>query len=296
MRDFETRLPDGRAVEIASHGDESGFPVFAFHGTPFSNGYWGVVDEVARRRGVHVLAPDRPGIGGSDPHPLRFVATYAEDVSAMADGLDLARIAVVGHSGGGPFALACGAIMPERVTAVATLAGVAPLDTPGVEERLGPGDRRVLHLLWEGKEGPARRRIRMLGAAARYLPWLAVAGMKRSASDYEQEVLQQWGRPLVDALGEAFDQGPAAAVNEYRLFSTSENWGFEPGDISVPVHVWQGEDDQNTDPIHALALAELMPQAELHLLSGVGHPVMATHFNEVLDSLGIPSGVDRGGD
>lgn len=293
MRDFEAQLPDGRIVAIASHGDDSGFPVLAFHGTPFSNGYWGMIDDSARARGVHVLAPDRPGIGRSDPHPLPFIATYADDVEAIADRLGLARFAIIGHSGGGPFALACGAVLTERVTGVATVSGVAPLDSPGVEEKLGSGDRRILNLIWQGKLGPARRRARMMGALARYVPPLAVAGMKRSASASEAEMFEHWGRPLVDAVGEAFAQGPEAAVNEYRLFAMKENWGFDPGAIACPVHIWQGEEDQNTHPIHARSLAQLMPQAELHLLPGVGHQVIATCTDEIFDALAVPKRTDQ---
>ena len=66
MRDFKVDLSDGRTVEVASYGDEDGIPIFAFHGTPVSNSGWAMVDESARARGVHVLAPNRPGIGGSD--------------------------------------------------------------------------------------------------------------------------------------------------------------------------------------------------------------------------------------
>lgn len=69
--------------------------------------------------------------------------------------------------------------------------------------------------------------------------------------------------------------------------------GFELGQISVPVHIWQGEEDRNTFPVHAHAMAHLMPQAELHLLPGIGHAVMATPFNEILDSLGIPRNADQ---
>jgi len=289
MRDFKVDLSDGRTVEVASYGDEDGIPIFAFHGTPVSNSSWAVVDERARARGVHVLAPNRPGIGGSDPHPLPLVASYVDDVTALADRLDLARFGVVGHSCGGPFALACGALLLDRVKAVATIAGAAPLDTPGMAEGVSAGDRWVLRKLKEGKEGSVRRLFQVMGFAVKYLPRLSLSFFKSQVSASERELLGGVvGRSFVSSISEAFDQGPEAAVNEYRVFSKKENWGFEPGDITVPVHIWQGEEDRNTYPIHARTLAKLMPQAELHLLPGVGHPVMATHFDEILDSLDLP--------
>jgi len=289
MRDFKVDLSDGRTVDVASYGDEDGIPIFAFHGTPVSNSSWAMVDEPARARGVHVLAPNRPGIGGSDPHPLPLVASYVDDVTALADRLDLARFGVVGHSGGGPFALACGALLPDRVDAVATIAGAAPLDTPGMAEGVSAGDRWVLRKLKEGKEGSVRRLFQVMGFAVKYLPRLSLSFFKSQVSASERELLDGVvGRSFVSSISEALDQGPEAAVNEYRVFSKKENWGFEPGDITVPVHIWQGEEDRNTYPIHARTLAKLMPQAELHLLPGVGHPVMATHFDEILDSLDLP--------
>lgn len=294
MHDFKVELPDGRIVEVASFGNEDGIPLFAFHGTPTSNTSWGMVDEPARRRGVRVLAPNRPGIGGSDPHPLPLVASYADDVATLADLLEMARFAVMGHSGGAPFALACGAMLSERVTAVATVAGVGPLDNPEVKDEVPTGDQRIFRHLEEGNEAAAGRTFRFLGAAARYAPRLTKYFMKLPVSAQEREVLDSVGAMFIKSIAEALEQGPKAAVNEYRVFSKKENWGFDPGDITVPVHIWQGEEDRNTFPIHAHALARMIPHAELHLVPGVGHPVMATHFDEILDSLDVPNNVDPG--
>jgi len=293
MRDFKVDLPDGRTVEIGSFGDEDGIPMFAFHGSPTSNAYWAIVDEPARIRGVRVLAPNRPGIGGSDPHPLPLVASYADDVADLADRLDMGRFAIMGHSGGGPFALACGAILPDRVMAVATVAGVGPLDNPDVKGEMASGDQRILRLIDEGNEAAAGRMFKVMGAAARYAPRLTQYFMSRQALAQERELFGVFGPMFIRSIAEALEQGPEAGVNEYRVFSKKENWGFELGEISVPVHIWQGEEDRNTLPVHAHAMANLIPHAELHLLPGIGHPVMATHFNEILDSLEIPRNVDQ---
>jgi pimeloyl-ACP methyl ester carboxylesterase len=288
MHDFKVDLPDGRIVDIASFGDEEGVPMFAFHGTPTSNAYWAMVDEPARRRGLRVLAPNRPGIRGSDPHPLPLVASYADDVAALANRLDMTRFAIMGHSGGAPFALACGALLPDRVTAVATVAGVGPLDNPEVRGEVPAGDQRVFRLIEEGKEGAAGRMFKMGGAAAKYAPRLVGYFLRRQTPAPQRELFDSVGPMFIKSIAEALEQGPEAGVNEYRIFSKKENWGFEPKDITVPVHIWQGEEDPTTYPIHAKALAKLMPQAKLHLLAGVGHPVMATHFDEIADSLDLP--------
>lgn len=170
MRDLQVDLADGRTVEVGSYGDDNGTPVFAFHGTPTSNTSWAIVDQSAAERGVRVLAPNRPGIGRSDPRPLPLVASYAREVADLADRLDLTRFPVVGHSGGGPFALACAALLPDDITAVATVAGVGPLDNSEVQGKLASGDQRILRLVNEGNEAAAGRMFRLMGAVARYAP------------------------------------------------------------------------------------------------------------------------------
>jgi pimeloyl-ACP methyl ester carboxylesterase len=102
------RLPDGRRVSIASHGDPKGIPLFLFHDTPGSRLELHYVGGPAKQRGVRVVCPDRPGVRRSDPHPERTIRGYADDVSALADALGFERFAVLGYSGGAPYALACG--------------------------------------------------------------------------------------------------------------------------------------------------------------------------------------------
>ena len=108
------RLPDGRSVAITSHGDPQGSPLFLFHGTPNSRLGLHHIDRPAKERKVRVVCPDRPGVGRSDPHPERTIPGYAEDVRALADAIGFERFAVLGYSGGGPYALACGAKLSER--------------------------------------------------------------------------------------------------------------------------------------------------------------------------------------
>src|SRR5204862_12764 len=93
---------------------------------------------------VRVVTPDRPGIGGSDPSPGRRVLDWADDVAALADRLELDRFAVLGHSGGGPFAAACAHRLPDRVSALGIACGFAPMDRPGAYEGVNPRMARAL--------------------------------------------------------------------------------------------------------------------------------------------------------
>ncbi|MEO8291337.1 MAG: alpha/beta fold hydrolase, partial [Gaiellaceae bacterium] len=136
----EHRLPsDGRILCVVEEGDPGGPAILCHHGTPGSRLLWRGLVEDAGTRGIRLLGYDRPGYGGSDPHPGRRAADAAGDVAAIADGLGIERLAVHGGSGGGPHALACAALLPDRVVAAASLAGVAPFEAEGLDWLDGMG-------------------------------------------------------------------------------------------------------------------------------------------------------------
>ena len=93
----------------------------------------------AEARGIRLISYDRPGYGGSTSQPGRSVADSASDVRTIAGALGIDRLAIWGYSGGGPHALACAALLPELVSAAATLASVAPYDAPGLDWFTGMG-------------------------------------------------------------------------------------------------------------------------------------------------------------
>ena len=140
----EHRVPvDGRTLAVLEAGDENGHAVVAIHGTPGSSLLWRGMIEDAEARGMRLLAYDRPGYGGSDPHAGRTVADAAGDVEAIADALCIDRFAVEGGSGGGPHTLACAALLGDRVVAAACLAGVAPSPAEGLEWLDGMGQNNL---------------------------------------------------------------------------------------------------------------------------------------------------------
>ena len=154
--DLSIRLPDGRRLGYAEYGDPAGKPVLHFHGTPDSRleGTLPSVAEAAARLGVRLILPDRPGIGLSDFKPGRAILDWPADVLALADALNLPRFALMGLSGGGPYAAACAYKIPQRLTRVGIISGVAPPDMPG-----------AMGLLDRTSDGQAVR----LGAKS---PWL----------------------------------------------------------------------------------------------------------------------------
>jgi pimeloyl-ACP methyl ester carboxylesterase len=125
------RLTDGRTLGYAEYGDPSGKPVLFFHGATLSRLFGAAADASARRVGVRLIAPDRPGIGLSDPQPGRTLLDWSADVGQLADRLDLGRFSVLGHSLGGAYVLACAYTMPKRLIGAGVAAGAIPVGPNG---------------------------------------------------------------------------------------------------------------------------------------------------------------------
>ena len=120
-------LPGGRVLGYAEYGCQTGYPLMFFHGFPSSRLEAHDLDQIARRRYLRIIAPDRPGFGLSTSQPHRRIMDWPADVQALAHHLRLSRFAVLGGSGGGPYALACAhALPPEMLSAVGIMAGAPP--------------------------------------------------------------------------------------------------------------------------------------------------------------------------
>ena len=224
--DVETlALPDGRTLAYATFGREDGAPLLFHHGTPGSAHLGAVLSYAARRRGVRVIAPTRPGYGRSDPHPDGTLETWAEDCRALADALDLESFAVAGFSGGGPYALSVADHLADRVAAVGVVSAPVP-ESGGVFESIA-------------------RFPRLLGVAFR-----CSARLARYRGD-EAVVDQLTDRALDDAtvrivgrdFRTALEGDPSGAVRESRLLAG--DWSLPEPAPDVPTTVWHGTEDEN---------------------------------------------------
>jgi pimeloyl-ACP methyl ester carboxylesterase len=135
--------PDGRTLAVEEAGDPAGRPVLIHNGTPNSRLIYAPVDADAKARGLRLISYDRPGYGGSSPHPGRTVADCAADVRAICATLGIDRLATWGISGGGPHVLACAALLPDLVVAAASLASPAPRGAEGLDWFAGMGQDNV---------------------------------------------------------------------------------------------------------------------------------------------------------
>jgi len=262
-----------RVLGIAEFGPADGRPIFWFHGTP---GAKRQVPPAARRAadelGVRVIGVERPGTGQSTGHLYRHIRDFADDLTVVADTLELDRFGLIGLSGGGPYTLACAHELPDRVVAAVVLGGVAP--TVGDETAGGgPADltRIFRHPLVLSRWGlgvlatTLARALRPFGRQGLALyAWLAPEGDKIAFASPGMATM------FLDDLNTAAAHGGLhAATADLVLFGRS--WGFAVADISVPVRFWHGDADPIVPLAHAEHLAALVPDAELHVRPGESH-------------------------
>ena len=274
-------LPDGRRIECQSYGDPEGFPVPYFHGGLSAPVDVAFADDAARERGVRLVAPARPGIGSSDPCRDRNVADWAGDVSAVVATLGIERFSVLGWSAGGPFALAVAAGLAPLVVHAATVGGMAPLRPPLSARQLG--------LVLDQVQFPLAARSRSLAALVVRTSALAPAGVERRmllrALPPEDRAVVEPLTPtdVADGLRDALRHGAGGVAEDYAVLTA--RWGFDLGDVRVPVTVFQGAADTLLPMSHAEALAAQLPSGRLEVVQGAGHFLLHLHLGRVLDVL-----------
>jgi pimeloyl-ACP methyl ester carboxylesterase len=272
MRDFTVERPRGGRLQAREDGDPRGVPVFGLHGTPGSRVTYSGHIEAARRHGIRLISYDRPGYGNSTAQPGRSVGDTAAEVAALADHLGVDRFGVWGHSGGGAPALACAALLGDRVVGVACLAGAAPYPAEGLDPMEGAGEANVedFRLMmtdrasWEAKSAVEARQIANAtpGAVRAFLGSLCSPVDARQLTDELVDFLMQQGR-------EAMKNGWLGLRDDN--LSSVHPWGFELASIRVPVQLWHGDQDRFVPVAHGRWLADRIPGVEAHIQPGEGH-------------------------
>ncbi|HET7928752.1 MAG TPA: alpha/beta hydrolase [Actinomycetota bacterium] len=288
-RDSSIHLPDGRLLAYAEWGDPDGRPVFLFHGMPGSRLFFPdpVVAAEARVRAITV---DRPGIGRSDPQPGHRVADWPRDVLALAQELGLDRFGVIGWSAGTPYAMACAAVIRERLTGAAAMTSAASLrylfddDTDLRDALLEDDERAIREALSEGSDAAERRAaseaaewVRGLTEHPEQLAEGADAGDEWFLDDPERR------SSFIRSIHEAVRQGAEAMAPQFA--AQVAPWGFRLEDISMRVHVWAGANDATTPPELMRRVAERIRGHTFTVWEDVGHAGLAKHLDEVLGEL-----------
>lgn len=274
-------LPDGRRMAYELTGAAEGSPAIVLHGTPGSWRQLAGLDRPARERGLTLIVPDRAGYGGSSYDRARTIGSGARDVGELIRHLGLEQCAVVGLSGGGPTALACGVLLPGRVTAVATVGGVAPL-VP--RSPLLPPDRLLTRLA--GRSQAATHALfAVITRAGRSRPERALNRFAGMLAEPDARLVRddpQVRAGFLDDLRHPSPTSARAAARDFWLFA--RGWDVDLADMAVPAHIWHGTEDRNVPVAHARVIASRCPAARLHIVEGGGHMLLG-QIDRIIDSL-----------
>jgi pimeloyl-ACP methyl ester carboxylesterase len=275
VRETDVPLGDGRTLHVydTGTGSDARLAVVWHHGTPNVGEPPRPLFAAAERLGLRWVGYDRPGYGGSTPRPGRTIASAAGDVAAIADTLGLDRFAVMGHSGGAPHALACAALLPERVLAAVAISGLAPYDSEGLDWFGGLADAGAASLRAAAQGRAARERYDAEApddADIGFTPgdWQALSG--------------GWSW-LLDVVQRAQQSGPDAPIDDD--LAAVAPWGFDPAGITVPVLILHGGRDRMVPSSHGEWLARRVRSAELWLRPDDGHITVLSSAEAALEWL-----------
>lgn len=274
--DHRFELGDGRTLAYLDLGDPDGRVVVSNHGGLSSRLDVLPAHEAALAAGVRLLSPDRPGIGGSTRQPDRALGDWPADVAALLDHIGADRGAVLGWSLGCLYAAACAHGLSDRVDALGLVASPIPADWDDEGDHLNRMDRRFLAL--SGAAAPVDRVIFALVRAEAHRAPKAFAKQSGATGDLATELPAAVAEGLADTKG---------VVDDYRVFGAP--WGFDLGELTLPVRLWQGDADDLVPPSWADRLAAAIPGAQLTVVAGANHFLWYDHWSEIFAFLADPT-------
>ncbi len=283
---LQVRAPDGRQLDVELSGTGDRY-VLTHTGTPSSGELFDSMIADGSVRGLRHIAYSRPGYGHSDRLEGRTVADCTGDVVAILDALEVPRCITIGWSGGGPHALACGALIPDRIGAVATIASIAPRDAEGLDWLGGMG-KENLEEFAAVEAGPEALESHLSAS---------VDGMSQATGEAIRSAFGDLLTPVDAAIlsGSFADHMALTTRNAFTSglwgwfdddIACVNDWRFDLAAIGPPVTVWQGWEDRFVPPAHAEWLGSHVPGARLELRADEGHLSLAVAtYGEVLDAL-----------
>ena len=270
-------LPDGRELEVLLDGDAAGVPLVYQNGTPTAAAPWPRLGRLARERHMRVITFSRPGYAESSPLPGRSVADVASDVAAVLDHLGAGDFVTLGWSGGGPHALACSALLPERCRAAACIGSIAPFPAAGLDWMAGMGQENIeeFSAVLDGEDAARSFLAKVAPELANIHPERIADALGDLVAAVDRDALTgDLAESLAEATRRAVSRGIEGWLEDDLAFAAP--WGFEPDAIAGPVAIWQGGQDRMVPYAHGEWLVAHIPTAQPHLSAEDGHLSLGT--------------------
>ncbi len=278
------RLPDGRRLSYSVWGPERGPAIVLMHGWPGCRLLGLQFAAVAQAKAICLVIPDRPGIGRSEPCKGRRLLDWPGDVKVLGEALGIDRFAVVGYSGGAPYALACANRLSEFITGVAVVSGLGPLDSSEAMAVL-PRHVQAMFSICRVVPEAARMPAAFMAVAARYVPRFAAFQSRLVCASSDRDVLarEHVVKNMRMEYIEAFRQGVNHVAEEVSIFARP--WGFPLQGLPKGIRLYHGEEDRFVPVALARLVARALPGCRCRFISGAGHFWIIDHFGEVIDDL-----------
>jgi pimeloyl-ACP methyl ester carboxylesterase len=286
---FTVTASGGRVLEALVSGPEDGLPLVFHTGTPGGLVEFAAITEAASARGLRTVLYARPGYGGSTPQPGRRIADAADDVAAILGDIGADEFLTVGWSGGGPHALACAALLPVRCLAAASVAGVAPYDSPGLDWMAGMAGENVAE--FSAALAGEQELASFLNATAGVLRDVTAAEITESLGGLlsgtdKAALTAAFADYLAASMRTAVSTGIAGWRDDDLAFI--RDWAISLAALghATPVAIWQGDQDRMVPSSHGGWLAASIPLAHARMRPGEGHlTLVANRLGEILDDL-----------
>jgi pimeloyl-ACP methyl ester carboxylesterase len=284
---FAVGLAGGRSLEVSVSGPDQGTPLVFHHGTPSERTQYPPFAEAAAARGLRLVTYSRPGYGGSARQPGRVIADCAADTLAIVEQLGAGRFYTAGWSGGGPHALACAALLGDRVLSCATIAGVGPFGAAGLDflEGMGRDNQEEFGAALAGPSQLQAYLERQAQVLAEVTGEQVTAALGDLVSPVDVGVLTgDFAAYLATTFRQAVSTGIWGWFDDDLAFTRP--WGFALDEVEVPVVVWQGGQDRMVPFGHGQWLATHVLGARPRLLPEEGHlSIAVASFGKILDDL-----------
>ena len=277
---------DDRRLSFAEYGSPRGSAIVWMHGTPGARRQIPLEARAyAEQQGLRIVGIDRPGIGSSTPHLYPDILDWTRDLEILLDTLGIDTLRLIGLSGGGPYALAAGVAMPDRVHGVGVLGGVAPTTGEDAVDggliqlavRLAPLLSLARVPLGVALTG-AVRLVRPLAG-----PALDLYAAVQPPGDRNLLARPEFKAMFLDDLLNGSRFQTSAPLTDLVLFT--REWGFTAAEVTVPVRWWHGNDDHIVPLAHGQHLVERLPDATLKVIDGESHLGGLGIAQEVLGTL-----------
>jgi pimeloyl-ACP methyl ester carboxylesterase len=284
--DQRCKLPDGRWLGFEDLGPLDGTPLFFIPGAARSRHDWYLLDSarLIEKFNLRVISFDRPGLGLSTFRPRRTIRHFISDISFVANVLQIEQFALLGYSGGGPYALAFTEEFPSRLTACGVVSGMGPFD-PDLIIELEAQTRQAFQI---ARQQPFRSRLhhRRIKSMARSAPEKFMAQYMATLPEVDQAILQDLHQEehTLKTYIEALRNGPRGAQHDLALLARP--WNIPLGQITMKVHLWHGGQDRAAPPAIGHYLESVIPDVEMHFYPQEGHlSLLVNHADEIIATL-----------